>query len=108
MSSNTDGDMTFSPETLTAAGFPTISYDVLDIGQEFRSDDRLIRPEDVETYAFAVEDHDPWFFAPGPFGGPIAHPTILANQALLLRHNHYVVPAGLHARMIYDFAASIR
>ena len=41
------------------------------------------------------------------FGGPIAHPTILANQALLLRHNHYVVPAGLHARMIYDFAAPI-
>jgi len=105
--SSADGDMSFSPETLTAAGFPTISYDILDIGQDFRSDDRLIRPEDVETYAFAVEDHDPWFFAPGPFGGPIAHPTILANQALLLRHNHYVVPAGLHARMIYDFVAPI-
>jgi|GEM_PF-170052 len=105
--SGTDGDMSFSAETLTAAGFPTISYDILDIGQAFRSDDKLIRPEDVETYAFAVEDHDPWFFDPGPFGGPIAHPTILANQALLLRHNHYVVPAGLHARMIYDFTAPI-
>jgi len=97
----------FDPETLAASGFPTISYDVLDIGQAFRSDDRLIRPEDVETYAFAVDDHDPWFFAPGPFGGPIAHPTILANQALLLRHNHYVVPAGLHARMVYEFVAPI-
>ena len=98
---------TFSPETLAQAGFPTISYDILEPGTEFRSDDRLIRPEDVETYAFAVEDYDPWFFAPGPFGGPIAHPTILANQALLLRHNHYVVPAGLHARMIYDFRGAI-
>jgi acyl dehydratase len=98
---------TFAPETLTAAGFPTISYDILDVGAAFRSDDQLIRPEDVETYAYAVEDYDPWFFAPGPFGGPIAHPTILANQALLLRHNHYVVPAGLHARMIYEFAGAI-
>lgn len=105
--SGTEGDMSFSPETLTAAGFPTISYDVLEIGQAFRSDDKLIRPEDVETYAYAVDDHDPWFFEPGPFGGPIAHPTILANQALLLRHNHYVVPAGLHARMIYEFIAPI-
>lgn len=97
----------FSAETLAAAGFPTISYDILDIGRKFRSDDRLIRPEDVETYAFAVEDYDPWFFAPGPFGAPIAHPTILANQALLLRHNHYVVPAGLQARMAYEFVAPI-
>jgi hypothetical protein len=53
---------TFAPETLTAAGFPTISYDILDVGAEFRSDDCLIRPEDVETYAYAVEDYDPWFF----------------------------------------------
>jgi acyl dehydratase len=61
----------------------------------------------VIAYAYAVEDHDPWFFEPGPWGVPIAHPTFLANQALMMRHNHYVVPAGLHARMIYDFAAAI-
>lgn len=97
----------FDPETLTTAGFPTISYDTLQVRQPFRSDDRLIRPQDVETYAFAVEDYDPLFFQPGPFGGPVAHPTLLANQALFLRHNHYVVPAGLHARMIFDFAGPI-
>jgi len=97
----------FSPETLAASGFPTISHDVLEEGMKFRSGDHLIRPEDVEAYAFAVEDHDPWFFAPGPFGGPIVHPTILANQALMMRHNHYFVPAGLHARMIYKFISAI-
>ncbi len=99
--------ISFSAETLKAAGFPTISYDILDVGIAFRSNDHLIRPEDVESYAYAVDDYDPWFFGPGPFGGPIAHPTILANQALLLRHNHYVVPAGLHARMIYQFRGAI-
>jgi acyl dehydratase len=95
----------FDPEVLARFGFPTIAFDALRLGEEFRSDDRLIRPEDVEAYAFAVDDHDPWFFGPAPFGagGPIAHPTLLANQALFLRHNRYVVPAGLHARMVFEF-----
>jgi acyl dehydratase len=97
----------FDPGTLEAAGFPTISYDRLVVGEELRSDDRQIRPQDVETYAYAVEDFDPWFFRPGPFGGPIAHPTLLANQALFLRHTRYVVPAGLHARMVFRFARPI-
>ena len=97
----------YSAGTLAQVGFPTISYDLLDVGMEFRSDDQLIRPEDVAKYAYAIDDYDPWFFEAGPFGGPIAHPTFLANQALFLRHNHFVVPAGLHARMIYRFAAAI-
>jgi acyl dehydratase len=93
----------FSEETLRAAGFPTISYDVLVVGQKLRSGEAHLRPEDVEAYAYAVDDEDPWFFGPGPFDGATCHPTILANQALLLRHNHFVVPAGLHARMIFAF-----
>ncbi len=97
----------YSTETLAYVGFPTISYDLLNVGMEFRSDDQLIRPEDVAKYAYAIDDYDPWFFEPGPFGGPVAHPTFLANQALFLRHNHFVVPAGLHARMIYKFIAAI-
>lgn len=106
-SSNTGSKISFEPEALATAGLPTIAYDILDVGMNFRSDDCLIRPEDVETYAFAVQDYDPWFFAPGPFGGLIAHPTFLANQALMMRHNHFVVPAGLHARMIYEFLGAI-
>ena len=97
----------FSQETLTAYGFPTISYEVLEVGKKLRSAEAHLRPEDVEAYAYAVDDHDPWFFGPGPFGGPVVHPTILANQALLLRHNHFVVPAGLHARMIFNFRKAI-
>ncbi len=98
----------FDPEVLARHGFPTISYDTLVVGEKFRSDEKLLRPQDVEAYAAAVEDHDPWFFGEGPWGGPVCHPTILANQALFLRHNRYVVPAGLHARMVFDFVAPIR
>ena len=77
----------YAPATLAEVGFPVISFDVLEVGQEFRSEERLIRPEDVEAYAYAVQDYEPWFFEPGPFGHPIAHPTFLANQALALRHH---------------------
>jgi acyl dehydratase len=78
------------------------------VGEQFRSGEHLVIPEDVETYAYAVDDHDPLFFGPGPFGGPVAHPTLLANQALFLRHSRYVVPAGLHARMAFEFLGPVR
>jgi acyl dehydratase len=88
--------------------FKTLSYETLRIGEEFRSDDFLIKPEDVDTFAYAVDDHHPWYFEDSPFGGPIAHPTLLGNQALLMRHSRYIVPAGLHAKMQFEFLEPLR
>src|SRR5438034_7858992 len=79
--------------------FKPLTYEALTVGEEFVSDAYLVTPEDVDTYAFAVDDHHPWFFGPSPFGGPVAHPTLVANQALRLRHSRYVVHAGLHAKI---------
>ena len=83
--------------------FPKLTYDALTVGEEFVSDTHLVTPEDIETYAFAVDDYHPWFFSPSPFGGPVAHPTLLGNQALHLRHGKYIVHAGLHAKMEFNF-----
>jgi acyl dehydratase len=88
--------------------FPTLTYERLELGEEFASNDQVVTPEDIETYAFAVEDHHPWFLEDSPFGEAIAHPTFLANQALRMRHNTYVVPAGLHAKMEFEFVEPIR
>ena len=88
--------------------FKTISYEDVIVGDEFKSDDFLIKPEDLETYAFAVDDRNPWYFEDSPFGGPIVHPTMLGNQALLLRHSNYIVPAGLHAKMQFEFLEPLR
>jgi acyl dehydratase len=88
--------------------FKTISYQTVRVGEEFQSDDFLIKPEDVETYAYAVDDHHPWFFEDSPFGGKIAHPTLVGNQALLMRHCRYIVPAGLHAKMQFEFIEPLR
>jgi acyl dehydratase len=88
--------------------FKTISYDVVQVGEEFQSDDFLIKPEDVETFAYAVDDHHPWYFGDSPFGGPIAHPVMLGNQALMMRHSRYIIPAGLHAKIQFEFLEPIR
>ena len=72
------------------------------------ADDFLIKPEDVETFAYAVDDHNPWYFEDSPFGGPITPPTLLGNQALLMRHSRYIVPAGLHAKMQFEFIEPLR
>jgi acyl dehydratase len=90
------------------AEFKTISYESLTVGEEFDSDDFTIKPEDVDTFAYAVDDHNPWYFKDSPFGGPIVHPTLTGNQALLMRHNKYIVPAGLHAKMQFEFIEPLR
>lgn len=90
------------------ADFPKLTYEALTVGEEFVSDAHLVTPEDVETYAFAVDDLHPWFSGASPFGGPVAHPTLLGNQALHLRHSKYVVHAGLHAKMEFHFLEPIR
>jgi len=88
--------------------FKEINYEAVTVGEEFMSDDFLIKPEDVETFAFAVDDHDPWYFEDSPLGGKIAHPVLMGNQALFMRHNKYIIPAGLHAKMQYEFVEPIR
>ena len=88
--------------------FKTISYEVVQVGEEFMSDDFLIKPEDVETFAYAVDDHHPWYFKDSPFGGTVVHPTLTGNQALLMRHSKYIVPAGLHAKMHFAFIEPVR
>lgn len=88
--------------------FQELTYDNLRIGEEFISGEHIVTPEDIETYAFAVDDHHPWFLADSPFGGPIAHPTLLGNQALRLRHSTYTVRGGLHAKQEFEFLQPVR
>jgi acyl dehydratase len=88
--------------------FPTLTYERLQVGEEFVSDTFLVTPEEIETYAFAVDDHHPWFSGDSPFGGPVAHPTLIGNQSLSLRHSRYTVTGGLHAKMEFELVEPIR
>lgn len=82
--------------------FKKLTLDALQVGEEFVSDDHLVIPADIEAHAFAVEDDHPWL------GEGVAPPTLMANQALHLRHSTYIVHAGLHARMEFNFVEPIR
>ena len=86
----------------TLVEFKKLTLDALRVGEEFVSDDHLVIPEDIEAHGFAVEDDHPWL-AEG-----VAPPTLMANQALHLRHSKYLVHAGLHARMEFSFLEPIR
>lgn len=82
--------------------FKKLTLDALQVGEEFVSDDHLVIPEDIEAHGYAVEDDHPWLAA------GVAPPTLLANQALHLRHSKYIVHAGLHARMEFNFVEPIQ
>ena len=47
--------------------FKTLTYEGLQVGEEFVSDTFLVTPEEIETYAFAVDDHHPWFLEESPW-----------------------------------------
>jgi acyl-CoA thioesterase FadM len=82
--------------------FKKLTLDSLTVGEEFVSDDHLVLPEDIDAHGFAVEDDHPWL------AERTAPPTLMANQALHLRHSKYIVHAGLHARMEFSFVEPIR
>ena len=82
--------------------FKKLTLDSLQLGDEFVSDDHRVIPEDIEAHGFAVEDDHPWL------AEQLAPPTLMANQALHLRHSKYIVHAGLHARMEFTFVEPIK
>jgi len=88
------------PRALTE--FKKLTLDSLQLGDEFVSDDHLVIPEDIEAHGFAVEDDHSWL------AEKLAPPTLMANQALHLRHSKYIVHAGLHARMEFSFVEPIQ
>ena len=81
--------------------FRKLTLESVQVGDEFVSDDHLVLPEDIEAHGFAVEDDYPWLTE------KLAPPTLMANQALHLRHSKYIVHAGLHARMEFSFVEPI-
>ena len=89
-------------ESRTLTEFTKLTLDSLKVDEEFVSDDHLVLPEDIEAHGFAVEDDHPWL------AEMTAPPTLMANQALHLRHSKYIVHAGLHARMEFNFLEPIR
>lgn len=76
-----------------------------EIFAEFR-----VSEEINELYRYSLDDANPWYAGPSPFGGALVHPIALVQLGTrpVLRQFPVSVPAGessLHAKMECDFVA---
>jgi acyl dehydratase len=98
---------------ITRAGkLKAYTWDNIEVGEEFGPVEGVVSELKLKLHAFAVDDYGPWYFQGSPVGGRIGHPTLLANDILMLFTLHYdVEPPGfegaLHARNDLEFIKPI-
>ncbi|PXY29004.1 hypothetical protein BAY59_15300 [Prauserella coralliicola] len=63
----------------------------------------------VLDYAYCEDDLGSWYFGESPFGGPVGHPLVLANDLLFLFYENYDgnTAQGLHTHEHLTFHAPI-
>jgi acyl dehydratase len=59
-------------------------YENIELHEDFGPITELVDDYAVKRFAFAMDDYNPWYFGPSPFGQRIAHAGILANDILQL------------------------
>lgn len=65
------------------------SFDLVTIPEPFGPVTLTVDRDKLRTFAFAVDDYSSWYFGDSPFGGPIGHPILLANDLLFLFYENY-------------------
>lgn len=58
------------------------SFEGVEIPEELGPIRIEVTDELVKRYAFCMDDYRPWHFGDSPFGGPVAHASLLANDLL--------------------------
>lgn len=64
------------------AGLRDHRFELAVVGEEFGPRRVLVDAARVKAFAFAQDDYGPWHFGPSPFGGPVAHSSLLANELM--------------------------
>ncbi|HVX32232.1 MAG TPA: hypothetical protein VHA80_03750 [Solirubrobacterales bacterium] len=67
---------------MTAEGLREHAFELVRVGEEFGPRRLLVDEARVKAFAFAQDDYHPWHFGPSPFGGPVAHASLLANELM--------------------------
>ena len=73
------------------------------LGEEIGAYTYVLTPELVEMYAVATDDRHPWYIEKSPFGGRIAHPTMVHMDYHRLEDKFLATPeeeSGIHTE--YD------
>lgn len=82
--------------------------DTLHVGQIIGRDAIEITPALIGSCAAAIEADRPWYRAASPFGGPIAPPTVFADDTLRLLDEAYARFGSIHARQAWQFSQPAR
>ncbi|WP_283135232.1 FAS1-like dehydratase domain-containing protein [Rhizohabitans arisaemae] len=86
-------------------------YELVEIPEEFGPVEVVVDEERVKAFAFAVDDYGDWYLGEqSPFGGPIGHPLVLANELLFLFYDKYDgnTARGLHTHEKLTFLSPVR
>jgi acyl dehydratase len=57
-------------------------FELARVGEAFGPRRILVDEARVKAFAFAQDDYAPWHFGRSPFGGPVAHASLLANELM--------------------------
>lgn len=87
------------------SGTRDATFENLQIGAEMGPMHVEVTESRVKSYAFCMDDYRPWHFDDSPFGGPVAHADLLANDLLNIKYTTYdrMTVAGLHTEQELTF-----
>lgn len=86
-------------------------YELVEIPEHFGPVTLVVDEEKIKEYAFTVDDYGDWYLgSSSPFGGPIGHPLVLANDLLFLFYEGYDgnTARGLHTHEKLTFCSPVK
>lgn len=85
-------------------------YELVEVPELFGPVKVLVDEAKVKCFAFAADDYGDWYLGSrSPFGGPIGHPLVLANDLLFLFYEKYDgnTARGLHTHERLSFHSPV-
>lgn len=74
---------------MAAATLKEHRFELVEVGEEFGPRPVLVDSARLKAFAFAQDDFGEWQFGPSPFGGPVSHPSLLANELMQVYFERY-------------------
>ncbi len=84
-------------------------YELVEVPEPFGPVTLHVDQHKVLDYAYAQHDFGDWYFRESPFGGPVGHPLVLANDLLFLFYQGYDgnTAQGLHTHETLRFHSPV-